>query len=104
MGSPYETAAWGEELARIADQLDQLKARSDEEYRSLHAVLDDQIAELRAELQKLEDEVDALRPDAYAHRIATQIDELKAKGDAAYERLQASTTGPVGQSSAQAQP
>jgi hypothetical protein len=97
MGTQDKSEPWRVELARIANQLDDLKARSDEEYRVLHGILDAQIAELQASLRKLEDEVVSMRPEAYARRIAAQIEDLKAKGDAAYDRLQASVPGPSDQ-------
>ena len=89
MEAQSEAESWRAELARIATQLDELKARSDEEYRALYSVLDAQLADLRAALRKLEADVAALRPSAYARRVEAQIEELRAKGDAAYDRLQA---------------
>jgi hypothetical protein len=98
MGAQHDAESWSVELARIAAQLDELKARSDEEYRVLQADLDGQIKELQAALRALEVEVAAMRPDAYARRVAAQIEELKAKGDAAYDRLQAGIPGPIDRS------
>ncbi|HEX9415016.1 MAG TPA: hypothetical protein VF916_16050 [Ktedonobacterales bacterium] len=97
MGAQYDAESWRVELAHIVAQLDELKARSDEEYRVLHAVLDAQIEDLQAALRKLETQVDAVCPDAFAKKVAEQIEELKAKGDAAYDRLQARMPGPVDQ-------
>lgn len=91
MGAQDGGEPWRAELARIAAQLDDLRARSDEEYRMLHADLNAQIAEIRVALHQMQADVTSLRPDAYAQRVAAQIAELKAKGDAAYERLQTIT-------------
>ena len=99
MEAQSEAESWRAELARISRQLDELKARSDEEYRTLHSVLDSRLAELQAALRKLEAEVASLRPSAYARRVEAQIEELKAKGDAAYERLEANKAGTVNQAS-----
>jgi hypothetical protein len=91
-----DTENWGAELARISAQLDDLRARTDDEYQTLHLLLDMQVVQLQAALRRLEADVRALRPDAYARRVAAQIEELKSRGDAAYERLQASAPGPAG--------
>ncbi len=93
MGAQRDAESWEGKLARITAQLDDLRARSDEEYRVLHSELDRQIADLRATLHRLEARVEAMQPDAYAKRVAEQIEELKAKGDAAYERLQSNVPG-----------
>lgn len=82
-------ARWRADLARIAAQLDDLKARIDAESRMLHASLSAQVAELQADLEKLEAEVDAAGADTHVRQIAVQIAELSAKGDVAYQLLQA---------------
>lgn len=82
-------AQWRAAIARIAAQIDDLKVRIDSESRTLHTSLSAEIAALRSELRKLEAEVDAAVPDSYAQQIAAQIDDLRAKGDAAYSLLQA---------------
>jgi hypothetical protein len=99
MEAQSEAESWRAELARISSQLDELKARSDEEYRTLHSALDAQLADVQAALQRLNAEVASLRPSTYARRVEVQIEELRAKGDAAYERLQASMPARVDQAS-----
>lgn len=85
-------ARWRADLARVAVQIDDLKARIDTESRMLHASLSAQIADLQADLEKLESEVDAAGADTHVRQIAVQIAELSAKGDAAYQLLQAEMT------------
>jgi predicted nucleic acid-binding Zn-ribbon protein len=78
---------WHADLARIAAQIDDLRGRVAAESQMLYTNLSAEIAALQAELKKLEAEVNAASPDAYAKQIAAQIDELRAKGDAAYNLL-----------------
>lgn len=85
-------AQWRMAIARIAAQIEDLKARIDTESRMLYANLSAEIAALQSDLRDLEAEVEAAIPDAYAKQIAAQIDELRAKGDAAYDLLQAGRT------------
>lgn len=87
--SHSDVTDWSQEIARIAARIDQLKGWFERECRLLQANLDLQIAEVRNDLKRLQAEVTAARPDPYAMRVAAQIEELKAKGDAAYEQLQA---------------
>lgn len=84
-----QRAQWRADLARIAARIDDLKARIDTESRTLYANLSAEIAALQSDLANLESEVAAAGPDAHARQIATQIEELRAKGDAAYDLLQA---------------
>jgi hypothetical protein len=87
-GANGETRNWAIEIAAIAARIDELKAWSDREHGQLKASMNAQIAELRADLRNLKAEV-AASPDAYSLTVAAQIDELKAKGDLAYQQLQA---------------
>ena len=82
-------AQWRADLAQIAVQIDDLKARIDNESRTLYAGLSAEVAALQSELEELQAEVDAAGADAHARQIAVQIEELSAKGDAAYSLLQA---------------
>lgn len=84
-----QRAQWRADLARIAARIDDLKARIDTESRTLHANLSAEITALQSDLANLEAEVAAAGPDAHARQIATQIEELRAKGDAAYDMVQA---------------
>jgi hypothetical protein len=84
-----DAAAWSQEIARITARIDHLKGWFERECQLLQANLDVQIAEVRNDLKRLQAEVTAAQPGAYALRVAAQIEELKAKGDAAYEQLQA---------------
>ena len=68
-----------------------VKMRSDDEYRALYSLLDAQVVELQEALKGIEAEVNAMQPGTYALRVAVRIDALKAKGDAAYERLRAAS-------------
>lgn len=83
---------WSAEIARLAARIAELKAQADAEYQDLHISLDTQIAALQDDLRKLEAAV-AAGPDAYARKIETQIAELNAKGDAAYDALRAAMLG-----------
>lgn len=80
---------WKLTVAMIEARIEDLRAQSDIEYQALHNRLDAQIAELQQELNKLAAEMATASPDAYIQSVSTQLDELKAKGDAAYELLQA---------------
>lgn len=85
------TAQWRLTLAVIEARIEDLKIRSDTEYRALHNRLDTQIRSLQRELNKLSAEVAAAEPDAYIQNISARLSELKAKGDAAFELLQSTT-------------
>ena len=80
-------AHWCQAIGRIAAQIDDLKTRIDSESRTLYTKLSAEIAALQAELRSLEAEVAAAGPDSYARQVAAQIEELRAKGDAAYYDL-----------------
>ena len=82
-----QRAQWRADLARIAAQIEDLRARIDTESQVLRATLLEEIAALQSDLRKLEAAVDASAPDAYARQIAAQIEDLRAKGDAAYAQL-----------------
>ena len=84
-----QRAQWHADIARIAAQIDDLKARVETESRALYTNLSAEIAILQSDLKNLEAEVDAAGPDAYARQLTAQIEELRAKGDAAYSLLQA---------------
>jgi uncharacterized protein YicC (UPF0701 family) len=86
-------AQWRVDLGRIAEQIDELKARIDTESQTLHASLSAEVVALQSDLERLEAEVDAAGADAHAKQIAVQIEELSAKGDAAYKLLQAGMVG-----------
>jgi hypothetical protein len=84
---------WGQEIARINARIDEFQVRFEAECQILRSTVDTQIEELRAAVRSLERDVAAARPDAYAQRIAAQLEELKRKGDAAYDLMQASLRG-----------
>lgn len=81
-------AQWRADLTQIAARIDDLKARIDTESRMLYATLSAEVAMLQSELERLEVEVDAGSADVHTRQIALQIEELSAKGDAAYHLLQ----------------
>lgn len=78
---------WRQAIGQIAAQIDELKASIDSESRTLYTKLSAEIATLQAELRGLEAEVAAAGPESYARQVAAQIEELRAKGDAAYDLL-----------------
>lgn len=84
---------WRADLARIAAQIDNLKTRIDNESRLLYASLSAEVAALQSDLEELEAAVDTAGADTHARQIAAQIEELSAKGDAAYKLLQAEVAG-----------
>ncbi|MGE5335086.1 MAG: hypothetical protein ACM3N4_10335 [Nitrososphaerota archaeon] len=90
------SAQWRITIAVIEARIEDLKARSDTEYQALHRRLDTQIAELQRELKKLAAEVAMAGPDAYMQSVSAQLDDLKAKGDAAYELLQSTLAASAG--------
>jgi hypothetical protein len=79
---------WRRTIAALEARVEELKVRCDADYRRLHIQLDVQVAELQGELRKLAAAVEVGVPDAHAQRIAAQLDELRAKSDAAYDLLQ----------------
>lgn len=81
-------AQWRGTIARIAAQIDDLKVRIEIESRTLYTKLSAEIAALQADLRNLQTEVSATGPDMYARQIAARIEELRARGDAAYDLLQ----------------
>jgi hypothetical protein len=87
-GKQHAEREWRRTIAGLEARVEELKVRCDAEYRRLHDRLDTQVAELRGELRKLE-EVEVSDSDANAQRVAAQLDELRAKGDAAYDLLRA---------------
>jgi len=86
---------WQGAIAICETRIEDLKVRYDAEFRRLHTRLDSRVAELQSELKKLAAMVERDVPDAHARRIAGQLDELRAKSDAAYDLLQA-TLKPMG--------
>lgn len=80
---------WEQEIVRLHARIDDFEARFEAEYHILRGIVDTQIAEMRAMVRKVESDVAAIRPDAYAQQVADQVAELKLKGDLAYELLQA---------------
>ncbi len=80
---------WSADLLRIAAQIEDLKARIESESRQVYASLSAEVAALQSELERLEAAVASDDEDVHARRIARQIEELSAKGDAAYQLLQA---------------
>ncbi len=79
---------WRGVIARISAQIDDFKARIDSESQQLYTKLSAEISALQSDLQTLEAKVLAVGQDAYARQIATQIEGLRATGDAAYDLLQ----------------
>jgi predicted nucleic acid-binding Zn-ribbon protein len=90
MGTDEEQAReqWRGVITRIAAQIDDFKRRIDGESEQLYKKLSAEIAILQSELRSLEAQVLAVDLDAYARQITTQIEDLRAKGDAAYDLLQ----------------
>src|SRR5690242_5570049 len=90
MGNDKEQATeqWRGVVARIAAQIDDFKRKIDSESEQLYKKLSAEIAILQSELRTLEAQVLAVDLDEYARQITTQIEDLRAKGDAAYDLLQ----------------
>jgi len=86
------TASWSLRIATLEARIEEIQAHCDTESLLLHSRLSAQITELHDELRKLAAEVAAATPDAYVRSISAQIEELRAKGDAAYELLHATLT------------
>ena len=84
---------WGQEIARINTRIDEFQARFEAECHILRGTVDTQLEELRAALRRLEADIAAISPDAYAQKIAAQVEELKLKGDAAYGLMEARLRG-----------
>lgn len=79
--------SWKQHVARISAQIEELKVWSYSQHRLLRSSLDAQIVELQSEITLLESEIAAGTSNEYAGKIARQIEELTAKGDAVYELL-----------------
>jgi Skp family chaperone for outer membrane proteins len=86
---------WHDAIARLTAQIDSLRTRIDSESRMLYAKLSAEVAELQSDLRTLEITVLTTSSDVYTRQIAKQIEELRAKGDAAYNLLQASVATPI---------
>lgn len=89
----YDDPEWERTIAMIEARIEDIKSRCNSEYRALHTTFQAQIAELQVAVRKLAREVALSGPDAYVRGVAAQIDELKAKGDAAYELLHTTLPG-----------
>lgn len=84
----YLRAQWRADLSRIEAQIEDLRARIDAQSQKLRASLSAEVTALHSDLARLESEVEAAGADEQARQIAAQIEELRAKGDAAYQLLQ----------------
>lgn len=79
---------WRGVTARLAAEIDDFKTRIDTESQLLYTKLSAEIAMLQSDLRHLEAQVLAVGLDSYARQIAMQLEDLRAKGDAAYDLLQ----------------
>ncbi len=86
---------WRDDVARISAQIDSLRLRIDSESRMLYTRLSAEVAVLQSDLRDLQAAVSTNSADMYARHIASQIEELRARGDAAYNLLQASAVAPI---------
>lgn len=84
-----ESEQWQEVIARIGAQIDDFKTRIDSESQQLYTKLSAEIAMLQSDLRNLEARVLEVDLDVYARQIASQIEALRARGDAAYDLMQA---------------
>jgi|SwirhisoilCB2_FD_contig_91_72176_length_1993_multi_3_in_0_out_0_4 hypothetical protein len=84
----YLRAQWRADLSRIEAQIEDLRIRIDAQSQKLRASLSAEVAALRSDLARLESAVEAAGADEQARQIAAQIEDLRAKGDAAYQLLQ----------------
>lgn len=84
-----------DDVARISAQIDSLRLRIDSESRMLYTRLSAEVAVLQSDLRDLQAAVSTNSADMYARHIAAQIEELRARGDAAYNLLQAGFVAPI---------
>ncbi len=84
----YLRAQWRADLSRIEAQIEDLRARIDAQSQKLRASLSAEVTALHSHLARLGSDVEGAGADEQAPQIAAQIEELRAKGDAAYQLLQ----------------
>jgi len=82
-----DAKSWSQRIAGISAQIEEMKVWLDSQERDLVTTMHAQIANLQAELAKLELEVASGSTGAYANHLATQIEALRARGDAVYDLL-----------------
>ena len=82
-----DAKSWSQRIAGISAQIEEMKVWLDSQERDLVSSLHTQIANLQAELAKLEFEIGAGTNGAYANHLASQIEALRARGDAVYDLM-----------------
>jgi DNA-binding FrmR family transcriptional regulator len=79
--------SWSHRIAGISAQIEEMKVWLESQERELVSSLHTQIASLQAELEKLELEIASGSGGVYANHVATQIEALRARGDAVYDLM-----------------
>ena len=82
-----EAKSWSQRIAGISAQIEEMKVWLESQERDLVSSMHAQIASLQSELAKLELEIAAGTSGAHANHLATQIEALRARGDAVYDLL-----------------
>jgi hypothetical protein len=82
-----DAKSWSQRIAGISAQIEEMKVWLDSQERDLVSTMHAQIASLQSELAKLEFEVAAGSVGGSANHLATQIEALRARGDAVYDLL-----------------
>ena len=82
-----DAKSWSQRIAAISAQIEEMKVWLDSQERDLVSNLHTQISSLQAELGKLEFEIAAGNSGMYANHLATQIEALRARGDAVYDLM-----------------
>jgi len=82
-----DVKSWSQRIAGISAQIEEMKVWLDSQERDLVSSLHAQIASLQGELGKLEFEIAAGTTGVYANQLATQIEALRARGDAVYDLM-----------------
>jgi capsule polysaccharide export protein KpsE/RkpR len=82
-----EAKSWSRRIEGISAQLEDMKVWLDAQERDLISSLHAQLATLQAELGKIEFEIGSGTSGIYANHLATQIEALRARGDAVYDLL-----------------
>jgi hypothetical protein len=87
MCTTEDAKSWSQRIAGISAQIEEMKAWLDSQERDLVSSLHAQIASLQAELGQLDFEIASGTSGVYANQLATQIEALRARGDAVYDLM-----------------
>jgi hypothetical protein len=87
MCTTEDAKSWSQRIAGISAQIEEMKAWLESQERDLVSSLHAQIASLQAELGQLDFEIASGPSGVYANQLATQIEALRARGDAVYDLM-----------------